>query len=222
MVAAWQCAKFKGYECFCKTLHVLARSCLRWKGKICQGDTIPSQAWVDLHSDLDSVCRPSFAFVVDSECPLKACLAFVTKRGVTGCCECGGGSASVRCQLDTGPCSAAAGLWCGCVFWRTYTLLLLSVSGALQGILGPEGKPVPRFMWGMLLPRITELIPQDSRVWAFWDPVGKFHRGENLKGVWSNSFCAVTTPSWETESEPFNVLTVSVTHKLKSKQDSHC
>lgn len=81
------------------------------------------------------------------------------------------------------------------VLWRTDTLLLFTVPGALQGILGPEGKPVPRFMWGMSLPQMLRL-PQILSFWGgFSGPVGRFSKRKVWKGVWSNWFCTVTTPS---------------------------
>lgn len=81
------------------------------------------------------------------------------------------------------------------VLWRTDTLLLFTVPGALQGILGPEGKPVPRFMWGMSLPQMLRL-PQILSFWGFFSgPVGRFSKRKVWKGVWSNWFCTVTTPS---------------------------
>lgn len=81
------------------------------------------------------------------------------------------------------------------VLWRTDTLLLFTVPGALQGILGPEGKPVPRFMWGMSLPQMLRL-PQILSFWGgFSGPLGRFSKRKVWKGVWSNWFCTVTTPS---------------------------
>lgn len=82
------------------------------------------------------------------------------------------------------------------VLWRTDTLLLFTVPGALQGILGPEGKPVPRFMWGMSLPQMLRLH-QILSFWGFFfsGPVGRFSKRKVWKGVWSNWFCTVMTPS---------------------------
>lgn len=66
--------------------------------------------------------------------------------------------------------------------WRTDTLLLFTVPGALQGILGPEGKPVPGFMRGMSLPQIL-WWPQCVSFSYF---VGKFSE----RKVWEE--CEVT------------------------------
>lgn len=73
--------------------------------------------------------------------------------------------------------------------WRTNTLLLFTVPGALQGILGPEGKPVPGFMRGMSLLQKYCGGHRRMRV-TFSCFVGKLSEGK----VWEEPFCSQNQP----------------------------
>lgn len=139
---------------------------LRHEKGIYQGTPSPSisrfskhrtRVCLSTHSG-QSLC-PMFAFAEDSLCPLKVCRASVTKRGVIGCCERTGEAQPALEQRKHHLHSSGSLMWQA--LWRTDTLLLFTVPGALQGILGPEGKPMPGFMRGMSPPQMP------SSVWAF-------------------------------------------------------
>lgn len=148
---------------------------LRREERICQG---LHQARAEFLRDslrLTDKLSPISAFVEDCLCPLTVwplsvqkvvCLVVAKVVGEVpkrGACQ----PTTSRHHLH----SANTLMWL--VLWRTDTLLLFTVPGALQGILGPEGKPVPRFMWGMSLPQMLRL-PQILSFWGgFFRPSGK-------------------------------------------------
>ena len=147
---------------------------------------------------------PVFAFVVDCLYSLKVCRASVTKRGVTGRRERARGCGWVRCLSGSQHHLHSGGSLMWLALWRTDTLLLFTVPGALQGILGPEGKPVPGFMRGMSPPQ----IPWSPQTWVL----------ELLKKKKKNSSCLVGKFSkrkvWEECEVTLSALSVRLNQKL--------
>lgn len=131
-------------------------------------------------------------------------------------CEVSVGSQATEGIIST---AAAAGLWCGWIFEE---LTPFSFSQCLEPC---------KESWDLKENQCQDLcevcyykkkkkilgLPQ---IWVFMRfklVHGGICWGERWKGEWSTSFLHC-----ETESEPFNVLGNSVSHKPKSKQDGHC